>query len=88
MVKDSSLSGKPGPAGKHSAGATNAAEDVHRKGERNTLADVEEKNDRAAHYENTKLGARLRDQGRKTVRERDRRSGEFARGEKRQGDGV
>jgi hypothetical protein len=39
-------------------------------------------------YENTKAGRRLREQGREKVEEHAKKYREFARGEKRQGDGV
>jgi hypothetical protein len=39
-------------------------------------------------YEDTKVGHRLREQARVKIQEAARRYGEFARGEKRQGDGV
>ena len=39
-------------------------------------------------YEDTKVGRRLREQARAKIQEEVRKYGEFARGEKRQGDGV
>jgi hypothetical protein len=39
-------------------------------------------------YDESAVGKALREQARKKVRETDRKKGEFARGEKRQGDGV
>ena len=39
-------------------------------------------------YDDSKVGKRLREQARNKVRDTDRRKGEFARGEKRQGDRV
>lgn len=39
-------------------------------------------------YEDTKVGRRLREQAREKIQAEARKYGEFARGEKRQGDGV
>ena len=39
-------------------------------------------------YEDTKVGRRLREQARGKIQEEARKYGKFARGEKRQGDGV
>ena len=39
-------------------------------------------------YDDTKVGKRLREQARRKIQDENRKNGEFARGEKRQGDGV
>jgi hypothetical protein len=44
-------------------------------------------NDHDAHYEDTKAGRALREQGAETVRNHDRKKSEFARGDKRHTDG-
>lgn len=46
----------------------------------------DKQNDHSAHYEDTKVGRVLREQGKATVRNHDRKKGVFARGDKRHTD--